>query len=381
MHALPSKLPEVGTSIFAVMTKLANENNAINLAQGFPDFQCPEELKSLVYHYMQKGFNQYAPMPGVPALRQKIAAKIEETYGEHFDLETEITVTAGATQALFSIITAVVHPGDEAIIFEPAYDSYKPAIELCGGKCHSIPLTPGNFSIDWEFFSRLLNKNTRLVIINTPHNPTGRVFGQEDMATLEKLLADTDTLLISDEVYEHIVFDNLKHYSAVQFPGLRNRTFAVSSFGKTYHTTGWKMGYVAASPGLTAELRKVHQFTVFAANTPIQYAYADFLDNKSHYLELNSFYQAKRDCFVNALEGSRFGVINCEGTYFQMLDYSAISDKHDREFTEWLTKEHKIALIPVSPFMSGEYNERFVRVCFAKDEQLLRKAAAVLKAL
>ncbi|MFD2513047.1 methionine aminotransferase [Pontibacter locisalis] len=376
-----SKLPDVGTSIFTIMSGLANEHKAINLSQGFPDFNCPEPLINLVTQYMHEGFNQYAPMPGVLKLREKISVKTEKMYGYLPDPETEITVTAGATEALNAAITAVVKPGDEVIVLEPCYDSYAPVIRLCGGLPVYVPLMLPDFSVDWDRVKRSITSRTRLIIINTPHNPTGAVMTQQDMNTLAKLIKDTDILIISDEVYEHMVFDENVHYSALQNAQLRERSFVISSFGKTYHTTGWKTGYAVAPARLTAELRKMHQFITFCAVTPLQLAIADFMDEESHYLELPYFYQAKRDFFIEQLKQTRFEVIPSSGTYFQLAKYSSISDEHDQDFAKRLTKETGVAAIPVSAFYHDKTDNKFLRFCFAKSEETLRKAGEKLAKL
>ncbi|MBN8702584.1 MAG: methionine aminotransferase [Bacteroidetes bacterium] len=373
-----SKLPTANTSIFAIMTKAATEHGAINMAQGFPDFNCDTELIDLVSKYMKKGFNQYAPMPGLMSLREAIAEKTEFLYGAKYNPETEITITAGATQAIFTVITSVVREGDEVIIFEPAYDCYQPAIELCGGKTIFMQLKAPTYEINWEEVKKVISHKTRMIIINTPHNPTGSILSADDLATLEKLTADTDILVISDEVYEHILFDTHKHQSACQYPGLAERSFVISSFGKTYHTTGWKMGYILAPPSLTAEVRKVHQFLVFSVNTPIQHALTEYLQKKDLYLELGNFYQKKRDYFNKLISGSRFKINPASGTYFQLLDYSAITNEADTEYALRLVKENKIAAIPVSVFYHTPIDNKMLRFCFAKKEETIEKAAEIL---
>ncbi|MFD2246406.1 pyridoxal phosphate-dependent aminotransferase [Pontibacter ruber] len=370
-----SKLPDVGTSIFSVMSALANEQQAINLSQGFPDFNCPEPLMQLVTRYMHEGFNQYAPMPGVPKLRQRISEKTEKMYGYLPNPETEITVTSGATEALFAAITAVVKPGDEVVILEPCYDSYAPAIRLSGGVPVYVPLAVPGFHVDWELVKRRISSRTKLIIINTPHNPTGAVMSRQDMETLANLTDGTDILVISDEVYEHMVFDGQEHVSALQLPSLRERSFVISSFGKTYHTTGWKIGYVVAPPVLTVELRKMHQFITFCSVTPLQLAIADFIENEAHYRSLPAFYQAKRDTFCELLQSSRFEIIPSAGTYFQLLKYDAISDEHDLDFAKRLTKEIGVAAIPVSAFYHDKTDHKYLRFCFAKGDETLQKAA------
>ncbi len=378
MH-INSKLPEVETSIFAVMSGLANRYGAINLSQGFPDFPVSRELIHLVQKYMLADKNQYAPMPGVPELRQAIAGKVQKTYGKKINPDTEITVTAGATQALFTAITAFVSEGDEVIIFEPAYDSYAPAVKLNGGVCRHISLSAPDFKIDWEIVKATINYKTKLIIINTPNNPGGFVFNENDMRTLEDMTRDTDIIVISDEVYEHIIFDGLIHESVLKFDELYQRTLAVYSFGKTFHATGWKTGYVIAPEILTNEFRKVHQFNVFSVNTPIQYALAEYLQNPENYLQLPLFYQAKRDFFVKHLKGARFKVIPSHGTYFQLLDYSEISTMPEYDFAVWMTKEKGVAAIPVSSFYHEKKNQRILRFAFPKEEKTLIKATEILK--
>lgn len=373
-----SKLPDVGTSIFAVMSALANEHGAINLSQGFPDFNCPDELIALVTKYMQEGYNQYAPMPGMPALRHKISEKTEKVYGYRPDPDQEVTVTSGATEALFAAITAVVKSGDEVVVLEPCYDSYAPAIRLAGGIPIYVPLALPDFSIDWELLKKNISRRTRMIIINTPHNPTGAVIPREDLEKLANLTDGTDILIMSDEVYEHMVFDGKEHVSALQIESLRQRAFVISSFGKTYHTTGWKIGYVVAPPALTAELRKMHQFITFCSVTPLQLAIADYMDNEEHYRSLPDFYQAKRDLFCELVKPSRFELIPSAGTYFQLLKYDAISQEHDLDFAKRLTQEIGVASVPVSAFYHNKTDHHYLRFCFAKSEETLRQAAEKL---
>ncbi|GGG08101.1 pyridoxal phosphate-dependent aminotransferase [Pontibacter amylolyticus] len=370
-----SKLPDVGTSIFAVMSALANEHGAINLSQGFPDFNCPDELIALVTKYMQEGHNQYAPMPGVPALRHKISEKTDKVYGYRPDPDQEVTVTSGATEALFAAITAVVKPGDEVVVLEPCYDSYAPAIRLAGGIPIYVPLALPDFSIDWDLLKKNISSRTRLIIINTPHNPTGAVIPREDLEKLANLTDGSDILILSDEVYEHMVFDGKEHVSALQIESLRQRAFVISSFGKTYHTTGWKIGYVVAPPALTAELRKMHQFITFSTVTPLQLAIADYMDNEAHYRSLPDFYQAKRDLFCELVKPSRFELIPSAGTYFQLLKYDAISQEHDLGFAKRLTQEIGVASVPVSAFYHNKTDHHYLRFCFAKSEETLQQAA------
>jgi methionine transaminase len=378
---IKTKLPEWGTSIFTIMTRMAVENNAINLAQGFPDFNCNEELLELVHHFQKKGFNQYAPMQGVPNLRKTISEKIEKLYGRRYDFENEITVTAGATQALYTAITSVVKAGDEVIIFEPAYDSYVPDILSNGGMPVYVSLNQDDYSYDWNQVRRKISDKTKAIILNSPNNPTGSLITEDDIKELEKITKETDILIISDEVYEHITFDGKKHYSLARSEELAKRTFVISSFGKTYHTTGWKMGYCAAPENLTKEFRKMHQFIVFSVNTPIQYAYAEFMKKEDRYLSLGKFYENKRNVFLDEIKHSRFKIKNCDGTYFQLLDYSAISDKPDMEFSEYLTKEVGVAVIPLSPFYEDRISRSLVRICFAKSDNVLIKAAKILQKL
>jgi methionine transaminase len=373
-----SKLPDVGTTIFTVMSNMAEEFNALNLSQGFPDFDSPQDLKELVTHYMHVGSNQYAPMAGVKALRESISTKIERLYGYSYDPETEITVTAGATQALYTAISTIVSPGDEVIIFEPSYDSYAPAVIANGGIPVFVPLKENTFLIDWQRCKDAVTGKTKLIIVNSPHNPTGGVITLGDLRNLEEIIQDTNILILSDEVYEHIVFDGDRHISLCRSGQLARRTFIVSSFGKTYHTTGWKIGYCVAPKHLMIEFRKIHQFMVFAVNTPIQNAYADYILRPDHYLNLGRFYEAKRNLVLKILKGTRLKFTKARGTYFQLLDYSAISDKNDFEFAEYLTKTIGVAVIPMSPFYSGVNNRKLIRICFAKRDEVLIKAAEKL---
>ncbi len=373
-----SKLPNTGTSIFAVMTQLAGEHDAINLSQGFPDFEVSPVLIELVAKHMRAGHNQYAPMPGVPALREVIAGKTSSLYGAEYHPETEITVTAGATQAIFAAISAFVRDDDEVIVFEPAYDSYIPAIKLSGGVPITCKLKAPGFQIDWEEVRRLICNRTKMIIINSPHNPTGSILSKQDLLALEKLVKNTGILILSDEVYEHIIFGEEVHESVCRYPGLAERSLVTCSFGKTFHATGWKTGYCLAPAVLMKEFRKTHQFMVFCSNTPVQHALADFLQNAGNYEGLGLFYQAKRDFFLKALEGSRFTFTPAGGTYFQLLDYTAVSDKNEMDFAEWLVKEHKVAGVPVSSFYNKPYNNRLLRFCFAKSEETLQKAADIL---
>ncbi len=379
--SIRSKLPTVGTTIFTVMSGLAREHNAVNLSQGFPDFSIPERLVSLTHEYMQKGFNQYCPMPGVPILRERLAEKVEELYAAQYDPETEITITAGATQAIYTAISAFVSEGDEVIIFEPAYDCYVPAIEVHGGIPVYVQMNLSGELIDWEQVKRLVSQRTKMIIINTPHNPSGRVMNAQDMLKLQKLTEGTDIIILSDEVYEHIIFNGMEHQSVARYPKLAERSIIVSSFGKTYHNTGWKVGHVLAPKELMKEFRKVHQFNVFSVNTPVQYALSDFILDKQHYRDLGGFYQQKRDTFNKLLQGSKFKIRPSEGTYFQLLDYSEISDEKDTDYAIRLTKEAGVASIPVSVFYHEKNNDKFLRFCFAKADETLEKAAEKLMKL
>ena len=377
-----SKLPDVGTTIFTVMSKLAEDCGAINLSQGFPDFQPPEELLDLVGHHLAAGRNQYPPMIGVASLREEIALKLSGLYGVRPDPDTEITISSGGTEALFCAVHAVVRAGDEVIVFDPAYDSYAPAIRLAGGKPVHIPLLAPRFEPDWERVERSLNRRTRLVIINTPHNPAGTMLTSEDLARLADLLAPHETFVLSDEVYEHIVFDARPHASVLANAELAPRSYAVFSFGKTYHATGWKVGYCVAPPALTTEFRRVHQFNTFTTTTPLQHALADYLARRpEHYLELSDFYQEKRDLFLRLMDGSRFALAPSAGTYFQLADYSAISDEPDVDFAKRLTTDHGVAVIPVSVFYKDPPDMRYIRFCFAKESATLTEAAKRLSSL
>lgn len=380
-NAFSSKLPQTAVSIFSQMTALSNTYGAVNLSQGFPDFPADPELINLVTEYMRQGFNQYAPMQGIMALRQTIADKQEYLYRVQVNPETEITITSGGTQALFTAIGTVVYPGDEVIIFEPAYDSYKPSVEVFGGKVIPIRLQAPAFKIDWNEVEDLISDKTRLIIINNPNNPTATVLTQEDLAALERLIADRNIYVLSDEVYEHIVYDGRVHQSIIQYPGLRDKSFIVASFGKLLHTTGWKLGYIIAPPLLTAEFRKIHQFNVFSSNTPMQYAVARYLEQQERYLNLSSFFEKKRDQLITGLKETRFNVLPSQGTYFLLVDYSSISDQNELSFAQYLTKEYKVAMVPVSAFYSGAYNQHLLRICFAKKEGTLASAVKYLKKL
>ncbi len=379
--ALQSRLPAVGTTIFTVMSALAAQHQAVNLGQGFPDFGCDPALLDQVTRAMQAGHNQYPPMPGVVALREAVATKIERLYGHCYRASDEITITAGATQAIFTALLALVHPGDEVIVLEPCYDSYQPNIVLAGGVVVRVPLTPGTFRPDFVKIAAALTPKTRAIIINTPHNPSGTVWSQADMLALQELLEPTNVFVISDEVYEHMVFDGAQHHSTARFPGLAARALIVSSFGKTYHVTGWKVGFVAAPAALTAEFRKVHQFNVFTVNTPVQHALAAYMSDVAPYESLPAFYQRKRDLFRDGLAQTAFKLLPCEGTFFQCADISAISDQSEAEFCQWLTREVGVTAIPMSAFYAGGFDQRVVRFCFAKEEATLHAALARLKTL
>lgn len=372
---LKSKLPNIGTTIFSVMSELANEHKAINLSQGFPDFPLSEELIELVTEGMKKGYNQYAPMPGILPLREIITEKIEDLYSAKYHPETEITITSGATQAIYTAITSCVEEGDEVIVFEPAYDCYVPAIKLNGGIPIFIPLETPNYSINWDLVKKRINHRTKLIIINTPHNPTGSVLNAGDLLNLQKITRNSEILILSDEVYEHIIFDRLEHQSILRFPKLMERSFVVFSFGKTFHNTGWKMGYCLASHELMKEFRKVHQFLVFAANTPMQYALAEFMKKKKNYSGIEKMYEEKRNYFLKLLKGSKFQPVQCNGTYFQLLNYKQITDEKDSDFAIRLTKENGIASIPVSAFYHKAVDNKVLRFCFAKANETLEKAA------
>lgn len=376
--SIKSKLPKTGTTIFSVMSALATEHGAINLAQGFPDFACSPKLVELVNHYMKAGFNQYAPMPGVMKLREKIAEKTQELYSATYNPDTEITVTPGGTHALYAAISAFIGEGDEVIIIEPCYDSYLPAIQVNGGRAVFAELKYPNYKIDWDEVKKLVTYKTKMIIINTPHNPTGTTLSAQDMQRLEKIVKNSEIIVLSDEVYEHIIFDGVEHQSVARYPKLAERSIIVSSFGKTYHTTGWKMGYVLAPANLTTEFRKVHQFMCFSANTPVQYAIADFMEDKDAYLQLSNFYQEKRDYFQKLVKGSKFKLMPCLGSYFQLLDYSKITKEKDTDYAVRLTKDFKIASIPTSVFYHKNIDNHVLRFCFAKQNETLEKAAEKL---
>lgn len=377
-----SKLPQVGTTIFTLMSGLAQQEEALNLSQGFPDFDGPAPLLERVQHYLTHGYNQYAPMQGVAGLREAVANKVQDLYGHRPDADQEVTITSGATEALFCAISAVVRPGDEVIVFDPAYDSYEPVVELCGGKAIHVPLQAPTFSVDWNRVESAITDRTRLIITNTPHNPTGAVWSADDMSTLARLVLHRPIYLLADEVYEHICFDGVPHESLCRYPDLYARSFVVSSFGKTYHTTGWKIGYCIAPAPLTVEFRKIHQFNTFTSNTPIQYALADFLVMQpEHHQKLPAFYEAKRDYFCGLLAESKFQFTKAAGTYFQLVDYSAISDEGDVALAERLTREAKLATIPISVFYADPPEAHYLRLCFAKDDATLERGAEILCSL
>ena len=372
---LRSKLPSTGVSIFATMSRLALEHNAINLSQGFPDFDCAPELVETVARYMREGHNQYAPMPGVPALREALAFKIDRLYGRRYDPGTEVTVTSGATEALFATLTALVHPGDEVLLFQPAYDSYVPAIQLSGGMPVFVTLRPPDYRIDWDMVRRVITPRTRVIVINSPHNPTGMILGSEDIRELARVLEQTDAVVVSDEAYEHIVFDGASHESLSRYPAIADRAVVIGSFGKTFHTTGWKVGWAAAPRALSAEVQSIHQWVTFAVNGAIQLAYAEFITKDPECRSVGAFYQRKRDLFLSLIAGSRFRPLPCQGTFFQMADYSAITSERDADFAMRLLTEHGVASIPPSSFLYGVDPGPILRFCFAKRDETLERAA------
>jgi methionine aminotransferase len=380
MH-ISSKLPNIGTTIFTVMGSLAKEHNAINLSQGFPDFGCDPKLLELAQKQMIAGFNQYAPMPGVIQLRECVAKIISTCYAQNYDPDTEITITAGATQAIYTAIAAFIHAGDEVIVFEPAYDCYIPAIELHGAKAICSQLDPVDFSINWADVRSKISSKTKMIMINSPHNPSGAVIKANDLLELEKIITGKNIIVLSDEVYEHMVFDGQLHQSVARNTTLASQSIIVSSFGKTVHTTGWKIGYVAAPKELMVEFRKVHQFLVFAVNHPFQLALADFLSDEKNYLELKHFYQAKRDLFLKLTNSSRLTPLKTSGTYFQLMSYNAISSEADTDFAIKLTKEKKLATIPLSVFYTNKYDNKVLRFCFAKKDETLEQAAEIINKL
>jgi methionine aminotransferase len=378
-YRLQSRLPRVGTTIFTVMSKLASDVGAINLSQGFPDFDCDPALVEAVAKHMRDGRNQYAPMQGVPALRQAIASSYELSHGRRYDPGTEVTVTSGGTEAIFDAIAAVAGPGDEAIVLEPCYDCYVPAIELSGATPVVVPLTLPEYDIDWDAVRGAVTPRTRVIVINTPHNPTGAILSASDVEQLKALVAGTDILIVSDEVYEHLIFDGAQHESMARHPELAERSFVVGSFGKTYHVTGWKVGYAVAPAALSAEFRKVHQFVTFSTSTPVQHALAEMMARPERLRELGPFYQAKRDLFLRLMVGSRFRPLPCRGSYFQLMDYSRITDEDDADFAVRLTKEHGVASIPTSPFLYRSAAPKVLRFCFAKKTETLEQAAERLR--
>jgi methionine transaminase len=376
-----SRLPKVGTTIFTVMSALATQTGAVNLGQGFPDFDCDAALVDHVAQAMREGLNQYPPMAGVAPLRQAVANKVAALYGHRYDADSEITITAGATQAILTAVLCCVQPGDEVIVLEPCYDSYAPSIALAGGTAVRVPLTPGSFRPDFDRIAAALSPRTRLVVINSPHNPSATVWTLQEMQRLAELLAPTQALLLSDEVYEHMVFDGQPHISAASIPALASRAFVVSSFGKTYHVTGWKVGYVAAPAPLSAEFRKVHQFNVFTVNTPVQHGLARHMAHAERYLQLPAFYQRKRDLFRDGLASTRLRPLHTQGSFFQLVDYSAISSLPEAEFCQWLTREIGVAAIPMSAFYDQGFEQGIVRLCFAKQETTLKTALQRLQKL
>ena len=378
MLSIQSRLPDIGTTIFDVMTKMANEHGAINLSQGFPDFEIDPKLVSLVNEFMLKGYNQYATMPGVAALRQIISEIVLNSFGHRASWETDITVTSGATEAIYACISAFVSPGDEVIVFDPAYDSYDPAIRLNGGTPVQINLSFPDFSIDWDLVRKKINRKTRMIMINTPHNPTGSVLKREDLLELERIALNHNLIVLSDEVYERLMYDGLEHQSVLTLPGLASQSLAIFSFGKTFHATGWKMGYVVAPEYLSREVRKTHQFIVYSVNTPIQYALSEYLRVPEHYTSLAKFYEEKRDFFLSRMGGSSFQPLKTLGSYFQLFSYRGISDKGDVEMAQEMTKTYKVACIPVSVFYKDKTDNRLLRFCFAKKRETLEKATEIL---
>lgn len=378
MIKINSRLPDVGTSIFAVMSRMAQQYEAINLSQGFPDFKVSEKLIELIHQQMKAGHNQYAPMPGVPSLRKTIAEVIHQTYAHQVDPEMDITITAGGTEAIFATITGLVSLGDEVILFDPSYDCYDPAIRLNGGIPVPINLLPPGFAIDWELVKSKITNRTRMIMINTPQNPSGAVLTESDLRILEEIVTKYGILVLSDEVYERIIFDQKVHQSVLRFPGLAAHSVAIFSFGKTFHATGWKVGYAVAPGEISKEIRKAHQFITFSVNTPVQLALAEYMTHPEHYLGLSKFYQEKRDFFLGQIKGSSFQPMTCYGSYFQLLSYKGVSSKADVEMAEWLTKEHKLASIPVSVFYKDKTDNQLLRFCFAKGEETLVKAGEIL---
>ncbi len=378
MNPINSKLPNVGTTIFTKMSAMANEHGAINLSQGFPGFEADKNLTALVTKYLNEGKNQYAPMPGLLELRVTLCNYLQKTYGSEINPNSEITVTAGATQAIYNTISAIIRPGDEVILFSPAYDCYAPAIEVHGGIPVFVPLDHPDYSINWEAVKKQMNSKTKLILINSPHNPTGSLVTKKDLEQLQEIVSGTEVLILSDEVYEHITFDGANHESVLAYPELKKRSMVVYSFGKSLHVTGWKLGFCVAPEWWMDEFRKMHQYTVFSCNSPMQYAINDYILNHKPFGDTSEFYERKRDLFLASIKESRFKVIPCKGTYFQLLDYSEISDMNDVEFAEKLTKEHGIASIPVSVFYPDLEDNKVLRFCFAKEDDLLIKAGKIL---
>jgi methionine aminotransferase len=375
---IASKLPQVGITIFTVMSRLASEHGAINLSQGYPDFDCAPQLRALLVKYLNAGLNQYPPMAGIAALREALAEKTQALYGVHYDAEHEVTIVPGATYGIFTAIAALIGPGDEVVLFEPAYDSYAPSVQVAGGRPVYVQLRFPDYSIDWQEVQNAITPKTRMIVINTPNNPSASVFSAEDLRLLEAMLKGTDIVVVSDEVYEHIVFDGHRHQSVASFPGLAERSFVVSSFGKTYHVTGWKTGYVLAPRELMAEFRKVHQFNAFVTNGPVQHALAEYMKDKDAYLGLAAFYQEKRDFFLEGIKASRFQPLPSRGTFFQNLRYDAITDEKDTDLAIRLTKEYGIASIPVSVFYREPPPHKVLRFCFAKSRETLARGAEIL---
>lgn len=373
MH-LNSKLPGIGTTIFTLMSQLANQYQAINLSQGFPDYECSPKLVELVNKYMKTGYNQYAPMAGVQILRERIAEKQENLHGARYDPQTEITITAGGTQAIFASIACVIRPGDEVIIFEPAYDSYAPSVNLFGGIVRAIELSAPHYTTDWLEVEKLINEKTRMIILNTPNNPTGKALTERDLSELSRITRNKDILILSDEVYEHLVYDGIKHLSISGYPELKEKSFITASFGKLFHTTGWKVGYCLAPEWLMKEFRKVHQYEVFSVNSAVQYAIADFMKNERNYLEVSDFFQQKKDFFHNLMKETRFDLLPCNGSYFQSVQYSKISDEKDSDLAMRIIKEYGVAGIPVSAFYSKGTDYKVLRFCFAKKQETLELA-------
>lgn len=376
-----SRLPDIGTSIFTIMSRMATDHGAINLSQGFPDFAIDRKIIDLVHRFMIEDHNQYAPMQGVPALRKVISQVIKRSFDKSIDPETEITITSGATEAIYAAVAAFITPGDEVIVFDPSYDSYNPAIRLNGGIPIHINLQYPSFTIDWDEVKRRITPRTKMIIVNSPHNPSGSVLHEADLKELESIVLKNNLIVLSDEAYERLIFDGNIHQSVLRFPGLSSRSLAVFSFGKTFHATGWKMGYVVASAELTKEVRKTHQFIVFSVNTPVQWAFSEYMKTPEHYESLGVFYQQKRDFFLSKIDGSSFEPLACSGSYFQLLSYKAISKKKEVEMAEELTKKFKVAAIPVSVFYQDKSDHRVLRFCFAKREETLEKACAILRTI